>query len=441
MNLNSRTKTKLSIWQVIIIGIAYMTPMTVFDTFGIVSKLTEGRVPLAYLLALAAVLFTAVSYGRMVKLYPCAGSAYTYAKNVCGNNIGFLVGWSSLLDYIFLPMINSLLAGIYLQTLLPEIPPWLSILAFTTLITYINCCNIKILANVNFLFVGMPVILMGVFVYLVVHDLSSAYGSGRVLTVTPLFNGNASILPLISGAAVLCFSFLGFDAVTTLSDETDKPESVIPKAVFYTALCGGAIFFLAAWFIQLYYPDNAMFKNPMEAMPEIVLYVGGRLFQTLFLMGILLNTVASALASHASAARLLHIMGKNNPVTAPVLGYIHPKTRNPLYCVLLTGFISLSSIFFDLDTAVSLISFGALVAFSAVNLSVIVKFAFMDKQVTGFNDLFNNVLLPLCGLACVAMMWVNLDHDAFLLGSIWAVLGISWIIYCSITQREVMISE
>lgn len=80
-------------------------------------------------------------------------------------------------------------------------------------------------------------------------------------------------------------------------------------------------------------------------------------------------------------------------------------------------------------------------AFSAVNLSVIVKFAFMDKQVTGFNDLFNNVLLPLCGLACVAMMWVNLDHDAFLLGSIWAVLGISWIIYCSITQREVMISE
>lgn len=324
MNLNSRTKTKLSIWQVIIIGIAYMTPMTVFDTFGIVSKLTEGRVPLAYLLALAAVLFTAVSYGRMVKLYPCAGSAYTYAKNVCGNNIGFLVGWSSLLDYIFLPMINSLLAGIYLQTLLPEIPPWLSILAFTTLITYINCCNIKILANVNFLFVGMPVILMGVFVYLVVHDLSSAYGSGRVLTVTPLFNGNASILPLISGAAVLCFSFLGFDAVTTLSDETDKPESVIPKAVFYTALCGGAIFFLAAWFIQLYYPDNAMFKNPMEAMPEIVLYVGGRLFQTLFLMGILLNTVASALASHASAARLLHIMGKNNPVTAPVLGYIHP---------------------------------------------------------------------------------------------------------------------
>lgn len=441
MSLHSKNKKNLSIWQVIIIGIAYMTPMTVFDTFGIVSKLTEGRVPLAYLLALAAVLFTAISYGRMVKIYPRAGSAYTYAKNVCGNKVGFMVGWSSLLDYIFLPMINSLLAGIYLKTLFPEIPTWLSILAFTALITYINCCNIKVLANVNYLLVGMPMILMAVFVYLVVQDLNSAYGSGRVLTVTPLFNGNASILPLISGAAVLCFSFLGFDAVTTLSDETDKPEHLIPKAVFYTAMSGGAIFFLAAWFIQLYYPDNTMFKNPMEAMPEIVLYVGGRLFQTLFLVGILLNTIASALASHASAARLLHIMGKNNPATSPVLGYINPKNRSPLYCVLITGVISLSAIFFDLDTAVSLISFGALVAFSAVNISVVVKFVYIDRQVNGFSDLFKNILLPLCGLMCVAMMWINLDHDAFLLGSIWAVLGGSWIIYCSVTQREVMISE
>lgn len=432
MNLNSNKKKNLSIWQVIIIGIAYMTPLTVFDTFGIVSKLTEGRVPLAYLLALAAVLFTAISYGRMVRLYPYAGSAYTYAKSVCGNKIGFMVGWSSLLDYTFLPMINSLLAGIYLQTLLPQVPVWLSILIFTGLVTYINCCNIKLLANLNFLFVGIPMILMAVFIYLVVHDLNTVYGSERVLTINPLFNGNSSIMPLIGGAAVLCFSFLGFDAVTTLSDETQNPASVIPKAVFYTALSGGAIFFLAAWFIQLYYPDNSAFKNPMEAMPEIVLYVGGRLFQTLFLIAILFNTFASALASHASAARLLHIMGRNNAIVAPIFGYLQPKTNNPIYCVLLIGLIALSSIFFNLDTAVSLISFGALVAFSAVNLSVIVKFAFHEKKIFKISDLFNNVVLPLCGLLCVAVMWVNLDHDAFMLGSIWALMGIGWIIYPSV---------
>lgn len=380
MQSNTTSKRNLSLWQVVIIGIAYMTPMTVFDTFGIVSGVTYGRVPLTYLLALVAVLFTAQSYGRLVKEYPSSGSAYTYTRSIFGAHTGFMVGWSSLLDYILLPMINSLLAGIYLQSLLPAVPVWVSILIFTSLVTFFNCCNIKILANANFLFVGLPVLLMVVFIYMVVHDLSSSHGIQRVMTLAPLLNQHHSIMPLISGAAILCFSYLGFDAVTTLSGETENPSGIIPKAIFYTALSGGVIFFVAAWFIQLYYPDNSAFKNPTEALPEIVLYVGGRLFQSIFLVAILCNTFASALASHASSARLLNIMGKENRLTSPVFGYIHPKTNTPLYCVLLTGIISLSSIFFGLDTAVSLISFGALVAFSSVNICVIAKFACQEKE-------------------------------------------------------------
>lgn len=441
MRLKETNSACLSLWQVVIIGIAYMTPMTVFDTFGIVSNITEGRVPLAYLLALAAVLLTAISYGRMVRLHPSSGSAYTYARKVCGNKTGFIVGWSSLLDYVFLPMINSLLAGIYLQTLLPEVPVWLSILVFTSLVTFVNCCNIKTLANANFIFVGIPVVLMGVFIYFVIHNLLRDYGDSHIFTTQPLFNGHNSIIPLISGAAVLCFSFLGFDAVTTLTDETKSPVSTIPKAVFYTALSGGCIFFVAAWFIQLYFPDNSQFKNPMEALPEIVLNVGGNLFQTLFLIAILLNTFASALASHASAARLLHIMGKNNNLTHRFFGYLHPANKNPVYCILLIGLISLTAIFIQLDTAVSLISFGALVAFSAVNLSVIIHFAIIKKETTGIKKIFHNILLPLAGLGCVAVMWVNLSFDAFILGLTWATLGLGWIVYCNFTKKEVAISE
>lgn len=441
MNKSTQLKRNLSLWQVVIIGIAYMTPMTVFDTFGIVSGITEGRVPLTYLIALVAVLFTAQSYGSLVKEYPSSGSAYTYTKSIFGNIAGFMVGWSSLLDYMLLPMINSLLAGIYLQSLLPGVPVWVSILIFTMLVTFFNCCNIKLLANANFLFVGLPVLLMVVFIYLVVHDLSSAHGIQRVLTFSPLYNGHNSIMPLISGAAILCFSYLGFDAVTTLSGETRQPEKIIPKAIFYTALSGGVIFFVAAWFIQLYYPDNSAFKNPTEALPEIVLYVGGRLFQSIFLVAILCNTFASALASHASSARLLYIMGKENRITSPVLGFIHPRSKTPLYCVLLTGFISLSSVFFGLDTAVSLISFGALVAFSAVNICVIAKFAWREKKIKSARSLFNHLLSPGCGLISVAFMWLNLDHDAFVLGSVWAVIGLVWVIYSSVSKSSVMAPE
>jgi len=189
---SAENQRKLGLWQVVIIGVAYMTPMTVFDTFGIVSGLTEGRVPLAYLLALVAVLLTALSYGRMVKAFPEAGSAYTYTRKTCGNQAGFLVGWASLLDYMLLPMINALLAGIYLRSLFPQLPPWIWIVAFTLLVTWINSRNIKLLANLNFLFVGAPVVLMGVFIYLVIQGVSHQGGPDAVWTLRPLLNGDTA---------------------------------------------------------------------------------------------------------------------------------------------------------------------------------------------------------------------------------------------------------
>ncbi len=134
-------------------------------------------------------------------------------------------------------------------------------------------------------------------------------------------------------------------------------------------------------------------------------------------------------------------MGKNNNLTHRFFGYLHPANKNPVYCILLIGLISLTAIFIQLDTAVSLISFGALVAFSAVNLSVIIHFAIIKKETIGIKKIFHNILLPLAGLGCVAVMWVNLSFDAFILGLTWATLGLGWILYCSFTKKEVAISE
>ncbi|MFC3395364.1 APC family permease [Brenneria rubrifaciens] len=434
-------KKKLGLWQIVIIGIAYMTPLTVFDTFGIVSDITGGHVPLTYLLALGAVLLTALSYGKMVSAYPGSGSAYTYTSKSCGKTAGFLVGWASLLDYMLLPMINSLLAGIYLESLLPQFPAWIMISVFTLLVTWINCRNVNLMANLNFFFVGLPVLLLGVFIWLVIQGISHQSGSDALWTIKPLLNGQTSIMPLVSGAAVLCFSYLGFDAVTTLSNETREPIKNIRRAVFLTALIGGAIFFIASWFIQLYYPTNAQFKNPTEAMPEIVLYVGGAFFQSLFLVAILINTLASALASHASAARLLHIMARDGVFPGGWFSYIHPKFGSPLYCVLFIGILSMSAIFFNLDTAVSLISFGALVAFTAVNIAVIGYYAIRLQQRRTLKDQLHYVLLPLLGVFTVGFMWFNLDHDSMILGLIWATLGIGWVVWKRINKRELVFSE
>lgn len=178
----TRLRSSLKLWQVVMMGLAYLTPMTVFDTFGIVSGISNGHVPASYLLALAGVMFTAISYGKLVRQFPEAGSAYTYTQKSIGPHLGFMVGWSSLLDYLFLPMINVLLAKIYLSALFPEVPPWVWVVGFVTILTLANLKSVNLVANFNTLFVLVQVAIMVVFVILVVHGLHKGEGlapSGR----------------------------------------------------------------------------------------------------------------------------------------------------------------------------------------------------------------------------------------------------------------------
>ncbi|SUC18671.1 amino acid permease [Proteus mirabilis] len=149
--VNNRVQLRktLTLMQVVMMGLAFLQPMTIFDTFGIVSGITNGHVATSYAIALTAILFTAVSYGKLVKRFPSAGSAYTYAQKSMSPHVGFMVGWSSLLDYLFMPMINILLAKIYLQAIFPGVDPWIFVVALVALMTFFNLRGINVVANLN----------------------------------------------------------------------------------------------------------------------------------------------------------------------------------------------------------------------------------------------------------------------------------------------------
>lgn len=429
-------RKSLKLWQVVMMGLAYLTPMTVFDTFGIVSGVSEGHVPASYLLALAGVLFTAISYGKLVRQFPQAGSAYTYAQKAISPHVGFMVGWSSLLDYLFLPMINVLLAKIYLSALFPDVPPWIWVIGFVTILTVINLKSVNLVANFNTLFVLVQICIMVVFIILVVQGLHKGEGVGTVWSLQPFISQNAHLLPIITGATIVCFSFLGFDAVTTLSEETPNAARTIPKAIFLTAVYGGIIFIAASFFMQLFFPDNIRFKDPDAALPEIALYVGGKLFQSIFLCTTFVNTLASGLASHASVSRLLYVMGRDNVFPEKYFGYVHPKWRTPALNVLMVGIVSLSALFFDLVTATALINFGALVAFTFVNISVINHFLRREGRNKTWKDKFHYLILPLTGAITVAVLWINLETTSLTLGLIWAAVGLGYLTYLTRSFRK-----
>ena len=423
----------LTLIPVVMMGLAYMQPMTLFDTFGIVSGLTDGHVPTAYGFALIAILFTALSYGKLVRRYPSAGSAYTYAQKSISPTVGFMVGWSSLLDYLFAPMINILLAKIYFEALVPSIPSWIFVVALVAFMTISNLRSIKTVANFNTLIVILQMGIVAVIVGLIIYGVMHGEGAGTLTSTRPFWSEGAHVVPMITGATILCFSFLGFDAVTTLSEETPDAARVIPKAIFLTAMYGGIIFIVASFFMQLFFPDIHRFKDPDAALPEIALYVGGKLFQSIFLCTTFVNTLASGLASHASVSRLLYVMGRDNVFPERIFGYVHPKWRTPALNVIMVGIVALSALFFDLVTATALINFGALVAFTFVNLSVFNHFWRRKGYNKTWKDRLHYLLLPMVGALTVGVLWINLEATSLTLGLVWAALGLLYLTY--LTRR------
>ncbi|WP_340608723.1 APC family permease [Xenorhabdus bharatensis] len=428
----------LTLFQVVMMGLAYMQPMTIFDTFGIVSKLTDGHVATSYAIALIAILFTALSYGKLVKRFPSAGSAYTYVQKSMNPHLGFMVGWSSLLDYLLMPMINILLAKIYLQAIFPGIDPWVFVVGLAVLMTVFNLSGINVVANLNGLIVVVQIAVMVVFVGLLMHGIHNGEGAGTLWSARPFTSEEAQLIPMITGATILCFSFLGFDGITSLSEETPNAGKVIPKAIFLTALIGGVIFIAVSYFLQLYFPDVSRFQNPDESQPEIMLFVAGAFFQAIILVFSCVTVMASGMAAHAGVARLLYVMGRDGVLPEKVFAYVHPKWRTPSINVILVGIVALSSGFLDLVTATALINFGALVAFTFVNLSVIAQFYVRERRNSTLKDTINFLLLPLFGAGTVGVLWTNLEASSMELGLIWGGVGLLYMFFLTRSFRQPM---
>ncbi|MBC8944601.1 MULTISPECIES: APC family permease [Xenorhabdus] len=431
-------KRTLTLFQVVMMGLAYIQPMTIFDTFGIVSKLTDGHVATSYAIALIAILFTALSYGKLVKRFPSAGSAYTYVQKSMNPHLGFMVGWSSLLDYLLMPMINILLAKIYLQAIFPGIDPWVFVVSLAVLMTVFNLSGINVVANLNGLIVVVQIAVIVAFVGLLIHGIHSGEGAGTLFSARPFTSEEAKLIPMITGATILCFSFLGFDGITSLSEETPNAGKVIPKAIFLTALIGGVIFIAVSYFLQLYFPDVSRFKNPNESQPEIMLYVAGALFQAIILVFSCVTVMASGMAAHAGVARLLYVMGRDGVLPEKIFAYIHPKWRTPSINVILVGVVALSSGFLNLVTATALINFGALVAFTFVNLAVISQYYVRERRNNTLKDTINFLLLPLFGAATVGVLWTNLEASSMELGLIWAGIGLLYMFFLTRSFRQPM---
>ncbi|MGY1994188.1 APC family permease [Mycolicibacterium fortuitum] len=419
-----RLRRALGLPSLVLFGLVYMVPLTVFTTYGIVTQTTGGRLSVAYLVTLAAMVFTARSYARMAVAYPVAGSAYTYTQRSFGAPVGFLAGWSLLLDYLFLPMINYLVIGIYLNAAVPAIPGWVFVVLSIAAVTLLNIVGIVSVARANLVIIAIQAIFIVTFLVLA---CSKVFGLGTVDLLAPIHGdgGATGFSPVLAGAAILCLSFLGFDAVSTLSEEAKDPNRSVPQAIMIATVVAGVIFVVLSYLGQLVFPSNE-FTDVESGSLDLMLTAGGQFLQTFFTAAYVAGALGSAIASQASVARILYAMGRDGVLPRSFFGHVSPRFATPVYAILAVSAVSLLATVISLTTLASVISFGALVAFSVVNLSVI-KHYFVDRRERDGVGLISNLLLPLIGFLLTVWLWTSLSGLTLVIGLSWLAAGFVWL--------------
>lgn len=416
----------LSLFGLVLFGLAYMTPMIVFGTYGVLYEASTGNVATSYLFALIAMLFTAGSYALMAYKYPSSGSSYTFVSKVFGEKIGFLTGWTILLDYLFLPMVIWLIGGIYLEAMAPSIPLWFWIVAFIVITSALNFIGLGVAKKVNLVLMLIQIGVVIAFCALALMYIQNSVNTVAMPSISNLTNNN--LAPIFSGAAIACYSFLGFDAVSTMAEETENPKHNVPKAILLVTLLGGIIFIISSWILGSAFPDISVFAAE-SASADIAKQVGGVIFSSIFIATLVIAQFTSGVSAQASASRLMFAMGRDGVLPQRFFGKLHAKFRTPYLNILIVGVIGLLALRMDVATSTSFINFGAFAAFVFVNLSAFREYFSLEVSERNMKEKLLHLVVPTVGALAVLKLLTSLDSNALLLGSIWLAIGICYLIF------------
>ncbi|WP_163538708.1 APC family permease [Gracilibacillus sp. YIM 98692] len=427
MKESTELKKTLTLPQVVFLGLAWNTPMIYFSVFGVAYQGSNGFLTSAYFLAVIAVLFTGASYAIMAKKFPISGSAYTFAKKAIHPNVGFLVGWILLLNYLFAPIIAAITFGIFMHAEFPAIPAFVWIIGLIVLLAIIATIGVNSSANISSVFVSLQIIFIIGFTSFLVYALFIDSGAASLVSPEPFLNVDLSFSVALAGASIVVFSFLGFDTLTTLSEETKNAKKTIPNAIFIMIAIVGVLHVTMSYFIELSYPTFTI-QDADSAALELMGIIGGSLLRAVFMTVLIAAIFTQGLASVTSVSRLLYVMGRDSILPKKFFGYVHPKFKTPSLNILVASVISLLAIFITVDDAIRFVNFGALSAFFFVNLCVI-RLYFKNKEKRFVRMTITNLICPIIGASFIVWLMVLLDVPTLIGGSIWIAAGIVYLLY------------
>jgi putrescine importer len=422
-------KRSLRYRDLILYGIILIQPTAPMPVFGVIYQESRGHVVIAILFALIAMLFTAYSYGRMARAYPKGGSAFTYVSEELHPGLGYMTGWCMAMDYILNPLICTIWSSKAAINFIPEVPYVLWVLFFAGLFTILNLRGVETSARINSAVAAGLGIVIILFVVAAVRYIFHLHAGSFAFYLNPIYNRTTFSAPAVfRGTSIAVLTYIGFDGISTLSDEAHDPARTIPRAIILTCLITGVLASVEVYLAQLVWPRGVAFPDLDTAYVAVAQRAGGPFLFVLMNGALLIATIGSGMASQLGAARLLFAMGQDGALPRRFFGVLNPTRRIPQNNVLLIGAIVLvGALAMSYQLGTELLNYGALLAFMGVNVASAVL-AWRARRIDDANP-WLPIVLSLSGFVVCFFLWLNLGVTARWAGTIWASLGIAlWLL-------------
>jgi putrescine importer len=421
--VTQRLTRALGLWDLVIIGIILVQPTAPMPLFGVVQQEAKGHVVTTILIAMVAMLFTAISYGRMARAFPSAGSAYTYVGKEIHSALGYMTGWSMLMDYVLNPLICTVWCAKAAMNIVPAVPEPAWDLFFAGLFTVMNLRKIQATARMNTaLAVAMGVVVLAVLIE-AARYVFGMQAFGPHFFTRPFYDPATFKFPLVAtGTSIAVLTYIGFDGISTLSEEVRDPRRNILYATVLICVIVGVLSAIEVYAAQLVWPFGEAFPNVETAYVYVAGRIGGPWLFQILNFTLLVATIGSGAGSQLAGARLLYGMGRDSALPKGFFGFVDPKTHIPRYNILLIGAVCLvGSFLISYQLGAELLNFGAFIGFMGVNVA-----AFLHYWVRAERKKLTHFLPPILGFLICLGIWLSLRPIAKIFGVCWLVLGLAY---------------
>lgn len=430
----------MGLWDVVLYGVLFMVIIAPHSIWGLVQQQGLGMSTLVYLVGFVAIGFTALSYVRMSRRFPIAGSVYSYVQRGLNPHAGFMSGWLILLDYCITPALLYTMVANWGTMLVPNSPWWLWIIVFIAFNTFVNIRGVSLTRGIDFVIFAVEIIAVIAFVALGCNFIMGGGGAGE-FNMDPVWQPEKVTFNfLAAGISIAALNFLGFDGISTLAEETEHPEKNIGRGILIALGIIIVCFAVQTYIASLIQPDWASWSE--EHANNAFFYgcqlIGGNVFMNIMLViNIVAVGIANIMNAQLAASRLLYSMGRDKVIPS-IFGKVHPKYKTPWVGSLFIGAVALVLVaVLGMADLATLVNFGALASFIMLNFSVFWFFFIKEGKRKTFGDWVKYLICPWIGIIILAYVFTGFQPITYIMGITWFVIGFIILVVKSKGFKEV----